>query len=256
MFGKVWWSSVPSRLSAFVVVLSVASYAMAKNSEITERVNQIVNWGEKVSTRGAKIEWKLAKTGEKNGHNESFYDTVITGLPRDQSYALFQLSIDKANPSLTAPELYISDDGTLCQLKDKCYDGTGPTVLLGFLSAKGEPHRILLVSRDAKYKIAGMVIPSPILSDDQGCHVEVIRGTARFELAIIRGKGFKPNEKFNYTSNSEGEILQKPIKADGKGELFLALGPFVQGKDQGTDEVTFGASGCAPKVKYAWGTMD
>jgi len=256
MSGKISWSSTAGKLTVLIVVMCFASYATGKKSEVESLINGIVNWGDKLSTPGASIDLKLIKSGEKDGHIFSSYNPVITGAPRDQSYALFQLSIGQTEPVLAAPALYISEDGGLCQEQNMCHDGTGPIVQLSFLPAKGEPYRLALVSKDTKYKIVAMVIPNPILADDQGCHVEVIRATPKFEIAILRGKGFKPKETFKYTSNSAGEVIQGSIKVDAKGEFVLALEPFVKGKDLGNDEVTLAASNCAPKVTYLWGNME
>ncbi len=93
---------------------------------------------------------------------------------------------------MSARDLYIADDGRLCAVKGQCHDDEGYYVQLEFLSAKAEPHRMLLLSKNGKYKVAIMVIPNPIVGTDQGCSVEVIRATAKFEAAILRGKGFSP----------------------------------------------------------------
>jgi hypothetical protein len=244
------------KLAVLILVFCLCCQAKDKTPDVSKLVSLIVNWGDKLSSPGVKTEMRLIKTGEKDGHNFSSYTLYITGLPHDQSYALLQWPINLPEPTLTARELYITDDGRLCAMKGQCHDDVGYYVQLDFLSAKAEPHRMLLLSKDEKYKVAIMVIPSPIVGVDQGCSVEVIRATEKFEAAILRGKGFKPNEKFKYTSNSAGEVMEGPVKVDEKGEFILALAPFVTGKDVGNDEVTFHAQGCSPVVSYKWGTKE
>ena len=100
-----------------------------------------------------------------------------------------------------------------------------------------------------------MVVPDPIIATDQGCSLEAVRATVKFEAAVLRGKGFKPSEKLTYKSNSAGEILEGSGVANEKGELTFLLLPSVVGKDSGTDEVTLSGSACAPTVKYEWGTV-
>ncbi len=213
----------------------------------------IVNWEEKLNSRGAKAELREVKRGEKDGKLIVAYEFYVTGTPTDQSYAIFQLPITQTEPTVVLPQVFLSKDGKVCVTN---VAGCPTPVQLGFLPGKGEPFRFVLISKNGKTKAAVMIVPNPILATDQGCSVEVIRGTAKFEAAIIRGKGFKPNDEIKLTSNSAGEMLELTQKVDSNGEFILVLAPFVKGKDKGSDEVTFKAAGCAPTVAYKWGTTE
>ena len=49
--------------------------------------------------------------------------------------------------------------------------------------------------------------------------MEAVRVTPNFDVALLRGKGFKPGEKPAYESNSAGEPLHGTVKIDKAGEF-------------------------------------
>ena len=255
MLERILQAAIARKLAIFILLLGLICYAKDEKSDVKILVNLIVNWGEKISTPGAKAELRFTSAEEKDGKNISSYALIATGVPYDQSYALFYWPISEQKPTLAIPELYLGPDGA-CVDPDDCHPGARTYVKLSFTPAKGEPYRILLVSKDGKYKIATLFVPKPILGDDHGCTVEVIRGTPKFELAIIRGKGFKPKDHIKHTSKSEEEVLQGEETADESGKFTLVIEPFVKGKNQGHGDIAFTASGCAPKVSYEWGTTN
>jgi hypothetical protein len=253
MLERILQMPIARKLAISILLFGLICHAKDEKSDVEKLVNPIVNWGEKISTPGAKAELRFASEEEKDSKNISSYALIVTGVPYDQSYALFYWPISEQKPALAIPELYIGPDGA-CINPDDCHPGADSYLKLSFNPAKGEPYRILVVSKDGKYKVATLFVPKPILGDDHGCTVEVIRGTPKFELAIIRGKGFKPKDHIKYTSKSEDEILQGEETADESGKFTFAVAPFVKGKNQGRGDITFAASGCAPKVSYDWGT--
>ena len=240
----------------FVGLCCRAKDKKEKNPDVSKVVNSILNWGESLSTPGAKVEMRPSEPLKQNGVVYDTYDPYVSGLAVDQSYGIFQWPINQPEPSVSYPEVYIAPDGRLCLQAGKCHGEVGPYVRMAFLSASGEPHRFLILSKDGKSKVALLVIPRPITGADAACSVEVIRGSAKFEVAIIRGKGFRPNEHIEYTSNSAGEVIHSPANVDANGSFNLVMAPFVKGKNQGVDEITFKGEGCAPKVSYHWGTIE
>jgi hypothetical protein len=227
------------------------------NPDVDKLIRTILNWGvEGMNTPGANVELRPGEPLKKNGVVYDIFVPYASGLPTDQSYAIFQWPINRDEPHVTYPEVYIAPDGRLCLQAGKCHDEIGPYMQLGLLAARGEPFRMSIISKDGKSKVAVLLIPHPITGSDATCNVEVIRATPRFEVAIIRGKGFLANERIEYTSNSADEIVRAPVNADANGNFNLVMAPFVKGKNKGTDEITFKGEGCAPKVAYHWGTID
>ena len=241
-----------NRILALLVLLSsMLAGQDQKASEVAQKqVNGIVNWNDEMNSPGARMELRELTRGEKDGGLLVFYDIIVTGTPRDQSYALFYWPITRAEADVVAPKVWIGAEG-VCAVRDQC---KGSLIRLSFNTAKAEPHRVMLVSKDGKHHVVGMVIPDPINATDQGCSLEVVRLGPKFELALIRGKGFKPKEQVKFVSNSAGEQIDGIRDVNDDGTLRLVLAPFVKGKDTGTDEVTVKGSNCSPVISYKWGT--
>jgi hypothetical protein len=221
--------------------------------QLDKKVKQIVNWGEPISTRGTKLEVREVDRGEKDGKLLVTDDLYVTGAPSGQSYALFQYPITAPEPTVVLPEVSFDANGKLCVKRGKeCL----PVVRFSFVPAKGEPFRFLLVSKDAKTSIAATVVPNPIIGTDQGCSVEAVRVTPDFEVALLRGKGFKPGEETAYESNSAGEQLHGTIKIDNAGEFKLVLLPAVIGKNEGSYTVMVKGALCNPSVSFNWRFAD
>jgi hypothetical protein len=208
-----------------------------------------VNWGEAISTRGAKLEVREANRGEKDGKLLIADDFYVTGAPSSQSYTLFQYPITVPAPAVLLPEVSFDATGRLCVKKAK---ECSPPVRINFLPEKAEPFRFLLISKNGKTAIAALVVPNPIIRTDQGCSVEALRITPNFDVALLRGKGFKPGEEPAYESNSAGELLHGTVKIDKAGEFTLVLFPAVIGKSEGSDAVTVKSALCNPSVSFNW----
>lgn len=218
-------------------------------AQLDKKVKEIVNWGERISTHGAKVEVREAKRGEKDGKLLIAYDFYVTGAPSGQSYTLFQYPITVPEPAVLLQEVSFDATGRLCVKKGK---ECSPSVRINFLPEKAEPFRFLLASKNGKTAIATLVVPNPIIGTDQGCSVEAVRVTPNFDVALLRGKGFKPGEEPAYESNSAGEQLNGKVKIDKAGEFTLVLLPAVTGKTEGSDTVTVKSALCNPSVSFNW----
>ena len=221
--------------------------------QFDKKVKELVNWGDPISTRGAKLEAREVKRGQQDGKLLVTYDLYASGAPSDPSYALLQYPINLPEPAVALPEVSFDGTGRLCaKVGKKC----PVPVQITFMPAKAEPFRFLLLSKNGKTAIAAMIVPDPIIGTDQGCSVEAIRVTPSFDIALLRGKGFKPDESSSYDSNSAGEQLHGTVKVDKAGEFILVLFPSVTGKNEGSDTVTVKSALCNPSVTFNWGPMN
>jgi hypothetical protein len=248
-----FWFAQTRRLALLAVFVCFCCKAQDSN-ELGKLVNSISEWGDELNSPGTKLEAHLMTKQARNGADYGFYDFYLTGAPADQVYTIFQWPLGKAGPETVMPA-YISDNGRLCMHAIGCKDTSGPYVMLAFLSFPGLPHRIGIASGDKKYKAAITIIPNPIIAEDKGCSVEVIRAREDFSLAVLRGKGFQPSDEIKYTSNSAGEKMKGSFRANEHGEFVTGFGPGVKGKTKGTDKLDFKAPGCAPSVSYHWGAL-
>jgi hypothetical protein len=242
------------RLGLLTVIVCFCCEGQDKN-ELSKLVNSVSGWGEELNSPPAiKFEAHLMTKQVRNGADYGLYDFYLTGAPADQTYTIFQWPLGKAQPETVMPA-YVSDNGRLCMHAIGCHDTSGPYVMLAFLSFPGLPHRIGIASEDKKYKAALTIIPDPIVGEDKGCRVEVIRAREDFSLAVLRGRGFQPNDEIHYTSDSAGEKLKGSFRANALGQFVTGFGPGVKGKLKGTDTINFKAPGCAPSVSYHWGAL-
>lgn len=217
--------------------------------QLDKKVKELVNWGEPISTRGAKLEIREAKRGEKDGKLLIAYDFYVTGAPSGQLYTLFQYPITIPEPAVLLHEVSFDATGRLCVKKGK---ECSQPVQINFLPEKAEPFRFLLLSKNGKTSIAALIVPNAIIGTDQGCSVEAMRVTPDFDVALLRGRGFKPGEEPAYESNSAGEQLHGTVKIDKAGEFTLVLFPVVTGKAEGSDAVTVKTALCNPSVSFNW----
>lgn len=249
-----------SRLLALTVLLAllipsvrIVAQKDSKLDHIKAQVSSLATWNEKLNTPGMKMEIRESTRTHKEGKLLIGYHVYVTGAPRQQSYALFNRPITAAEPKVVWAESYLTDAGQVCMTSDP---GCPAPAQFTLEPGKGEPFRLLLVSKDGKYRAAALIVPEPILGEDKTCSVEVVRVTPKFEVALLKGKGFKPNSKIQYQSDSAGEVIGDNILIDAEGTFSVVLLPSVKGKDNGVDRVTFKAEGCAPVVSYKWGTTE
>jgi hypothetical protein len=103
--------------------------------------------------------------------------------------------------------------------------------------AKGELYRLALVSAEETIKVTSAIVPDPIVGKNKGCSVEIISLMPKFELAMLKGAGFSPNEEVAFFGDSFGETHERKAKADLEGRFDMAVLPFVKGKLGGEMEV-------------------
>ena len=113
----------------------------------------------------------------------------------------------------------------------------------------------MLVSDDQKTTVMFGVVPDPLLSTDRGCTVEAIRLLPKWELVLVRAKGFQPGAPVHFWMKSGDETQQREAEADSNGEYFAATLPFVKGEASGRSDVRVTSADCSPSVAFEWGKM-
>jgi hypothetical protein len=93
-----------------------------------------------------------------------------------------------------------------------------------------------------------------MIEHDKACSLEIVRLNPRFELAMIRGKGFAPGEVLSFHTQSYQEVHNLQPKVNPQGEFWATLTPFVQGRTMGTTEVTVKGKSCSPTLSFEWGS--
>jgi len=229
----------------------------AIQSQITQTANATMNW-DKSTTPGIKAEVQLIKKDQANGRPLMQYRLKITGAPRNKLYNLTAWPITVATPATIMEGLAIAADGTVgcppnsdrgCAQRFK-----GAELKLTYTPAIGEIYRHALISEDHQSRIFFTIVPAPMIEHDHSCSLEVVRLSPRFELALIRGRGFAPDEQVAFHTQSYQEAHDSQPKADNNGEFWAVLTPFVKARTMGTTEVTVHGKSCAPTLGFEWGS--
>jgi hypothetical protein len=211
----------------------------------------------RLSTPGTSGELHEAARSNQSGQLVVRYNIVVKGAPKDQIYTLLSWPINAPKPLEQMKGVSIGADGlVICAGKtaEQCV-GEKENDLVDFVlsPAQGEVFRMALVSADGKTKIFFATVPDPIIKKSKTCSLEVIRLLPRFELVLIRAKGYVPNEDLLFASKSYDESQDRRVKADGDGGYFSALMPFVRDKQNGKTSLSLMGGGCSLELSFEWG---
>jgi hypothetical protein len=212
----------------------------------------------KLSSPGVSVEIKEVDRSTDGGQLKVQYHVFVKGAPKDQTYALSAWPINAAGPAPQMEGLSILADGVVAcagRLPGQCGQKEQPDdpVEFTFMPGKAEVFRLLLISADGKWKIFFAMVPDPIIKTDGACSVEVIRLTPKFELTLVRGKGFQPGEEITFASKSYDESHVVKVKAGSDGEYQSAVLPYVKKHANGMTALQLKGASCAPELSFGWG---
>lgn len=224
---------------------------MAKTAEAT------INW-DNSTTKGAKVDIQLIKKTQVDGKPLMQYHLKVSGAPKNKLYNLIAWPIMMAQPATIMEGLAIAADGTVgcppnsdrsCAQRFK-----GAELKLTYTPGIGEIYRHALISEDHTTRIFFSIVPAPMVEQDKGCTLEIVRLSPRFELALIRGKGFTPGEQLAFHTQSYQEVHDMQPKVNSQGEFWATLSPFVKGRTMGTTQVVVKGKSCSPALSFEWGS--
>jgi hypothetical protein len=232
----------------------------ARNAaEATLTARATIDW-DKSTTAGAKAEVLLIKKGQgADGKPLVQYHLKVTGAPHNKLYSLIAWPITRAEPATMMEGLAIATDGTVGCPPNSTLSCSkyfkGAELRLNYTPGIGEIFRHALVSQDHQNRIFFSIVPAPMIEKDKACSMEVIRLSPRFELAVIRGKGFAAGEQIAFHTQSYQDVHDSQPKADANGEFWAVITPFVKGRTLGTTEVSARGGSCAPVLSFEWGSQ-
>jgi hypothetical protein len=227
------------------------------NELMTKITQATIEWDSK-GNPGAKAEVHLVKKDQVDGKPVMQYRLKVSGLPNNKFYTLMGWPITIALPATMMDGLVIATDGTVgCPPDSTKSCGQrmkGAQLTLSYTPGIGEIFRHALVSEDQKSRVFFSIVPAPMIEHDKACSLEIVRLSPRFELALIRGKGFTPGEVLSLHTQSYQDVHNSQTKVNPQGEFWETLTPFVQGRTMGTTEVTVKGKSCAPTLSFEWGS--
>lgn len=224
---------------------------MAKTAQAT------IDW-DSSTTRGAKVDVLLIKKDQAEGKPVMQYHLKVSGAPKNKLYTLMAWSITMPQPAAMMDGLAIAGDGTVgCppnSTRNCAQRMKGAELKLTYTPGIGEIYRHALISEDHTTRIFFSIVPAPMIEQDKACSLEIVRLSPRFELALIRGKGFTPGEQISFHTQSYQEVHDSQPKVNPQGEFWATLSPFVKGRTMGTTEVLVKSKTCAPTLSFEWGS--
>jgi hypothetical protein len=224
---------------------------MEKTAEAT------IDWDKK-STPGARVDVLLIKKDQVDGKPVVQYHVKVTGTSKNKFYTLMAWPITLAAPARMMEGLVIAADGTVgCPPDSTKSCGQrmkGAELKLTYSPGIGEIFRHALVSEDQADRIFFSIVPAPMIEHDKTCSLEIVRLSPKFELAVIRGKGFAPGDQLTFHTVAYQEVHDSQPKVNTQGEFWAVLSPYVKGRTMGTTEVTVKGKSCAPALSFEWGS--
>lgn len=216
-----------------------------------------IEWDSK-GTPGAKAEVRLVKKDQVDGKPVMQYRLKVSGMPNNKFYTLMAWPITIVVPVTMMDGLVIARDGTVgCPPDSTKSCGQrmkGAELTLSYTPGIGEIFRHALVSEDHKSSVFFSIVPAPMIEHDKACTLEIVRLSPRFELALIRGKGFTPGEQISFHSQSYQEAHDMQPQVNAQGEFWATLSPFVKGRTMGTTQVVVKGKSCSPTLSFEWGS--
>jgi hypothetical protein len=229
----------------------------AIQAQLTRTAAATIDW-DKSTTAGARVEVQLLKKDQANGKPVMQYRLKVSGAPRNKLYTLIAWPITLPEPATIMEGLAIAADGTVgCppnSTRNCAQHFKGAELKLTYSPGIGEIFRHALVSEDHQTRIFFSIVPAPMIENDKSCSLELVRLSPKFELAIVRGKGFAPGEPLNFHTQSYQEMHDTQPKADPNGEFWAVLTPFVKARTMGTTEVSVRGKTCSPRLSFGWGS--
>jgi hypothetical protein len=216
-----------------------------------------IDW-DNSTTKGTKVDVQLIKKDQVEGKPVMQYHLKVSGAPKNKLYSLMAWPITIPQPATMMDGLAIAADGTVgcppnstrsCAQRMK-----GGELKLTYTPGIGEIYRHALISEDHNSRIFFSIVPAPMVEQDKACSLEIVRLSPRFELALIRGKGFTPGEQITFHTQSYQEVHDSQPKVNPQGEFWATLSPWVKGRTMGTTQVAAKSKSCAPGLSFEWGS--
>lgn len=228
------------------------------DEELMQKTAQAtIDW-DNSTTKGAKVEVQQIRKDQAERKPVMQYRLKVNGAPKNKLYSLMAWPITIPRPATLMEGLAIAADGTVgCppnSNKSCAQHMKGAELKLTYTPGIGEIYRHALISEDHTSRIFFSIVPAPMVEQDKACSLEIVRLSPRFELALIRGKGFAPGEPIAFHTQSYQEVHDQQPKANPQGEFWATLSPFVKGRTMGTTQVVVRGKGCAPALSFEWGS--
>jgi hypothetical protein len=269
-----------SAILGFCVSLFCAYFACGQISKTPDGLIYSIFPGQPTPSKGLlsallrQVRWDTPQAGELNPRGlrlrfekvddqsvgatvPARYRVFADGAPENKVYSLSAWFVGQ-NLKLDPQDVYVNEQGLLMIHRPNPEQEThfkvpGDELYLMPPASTAEPIRYVLSSKDDELSILGTLVPRPLISQDQGCTLEVRIGEPDATAVLIVANGFPAQAKLQLVLESVGEDLHLTVGTNSSGHAELAEFPSVPGKAQGTLKVTAEGRNCLPSVDLPWG---
>jgi hypothetical protein len=209
--------------------------------------------------KGLRIQFqKIADIQQKPEGHTLRYRLLIPGAPEQQSYVLEVWRIG-TEVQLTPHQVYTNAKGLVMwhaprpDQENKDSLDSKEEIEVDLKAARGEPIRYILVSPDGKLLFPGTVVPFPVESSNNKCHMEARLGFPDADGVLVYIDGLVPNSAVPLQTVS-GTVTQSPhIIADEKGHAVAVVAPMIAGNNAGVVNISMTIRACSVSVEIPWG---
>jgi hypothetical protein len=208
--------------------------------------------------KGLRIQFqKIADTQKPEGRTLR-YRLLIPGAPEQQNYVLEVWRIG-TEVQLTPKQVYTNAKGLVMwhaprpDQENKESLDSKEEIEVDLKASRGEPIRYILVSPDGKILFPGTVVPFPIESTNNNCHMQAMLGFPNAEGILVYLDGLAPGSAVPLQTVS-GSVTQSPhVIADDKGHAVAVVAPMAAGNNAGVVKISMAIKACSVWVEVPWG---
>jgi hypothetical protein len=200
---------------------------------------------------------KISEQTAQGDRGAARYRIFAEGAPENKVYALESWPVGK-DISIDPRDIYVNGQGLLMIHKPKpeqemSFSAENDEFDVSLTADTAEPMRFLLSRRDGQLKIFGTLVLHPVMSEDQGCRLEVRVAQPAATAVLIVLDGFPPDARIPLVLESEGASLSDVLATNSDGHSVMAYFPYVPGKAQGMLKASAEGPNCLPAVVLPWG---
>jgi hypothetical protein len=210
------------------------------------------------NTSGSRLRFvKIDDQPTKEGRPAARYRVFAEGAPQNKVFVLHSWLVD--NTLSTDPrDIYVNAQGLLMIHMPKpdqeasLQAGEDELDVLSTTGENAEPMRFLLARRDGETPIYGTLVPHPVVSEDQGCKLEVRIAQPDTAAVLIIADGFPAKAKIPLVLESGGFEVTEVLETNLDGHAVLGVFPYAPGKTQGTLKASAEGPNCLPSILLPW----
>lgn len=200
---------------------------------------------------------KIDEQVKPEGRVAARYRVFAEGAPENKVFAFTSWTL--GNPlSMDPHDYYVNGQGLVMLHKPRpeqelSVAAPGDELVITTVTRSAEPIRFLFARRDGELGLYATLIPHPLISEEQGCRVEVRISQPDAMSVLVVADGFPAKDKVTLVIESGEETVSEALTTDADGRAVTAVFPFLPGKSQGVLKASAQGPNCLPQVVFPWG---